>query len=183
MLQAFETFLSSLTEIVGRIISWLLVVMMALTCLVVVMRYLFQSGNIIFLQESVSYLHAATFMLGAGWTLKRGGHVRVDIFYRRFSNKTRAWIDSLGTLIFLLPFCVFLLWTSLEFVGRSWSIREASSDAGGIPLVYILKTFIPAMCFLLVLQGIAELLRNAILICTDDSKALGDAESTTRVAG
>ncbi len=157
--------LDRLTEIIGKAVALLLILMMLVTCALVLMRYLFQSGNIIFMQESVAYMHAAVFMLGAGWTLKQNGHVRVDIFYRRMSPIARAWVDALGILLFLLPFAVFLLVTSLEFVGRSWSIREASGDAGGIPYVYLLKTLIPSMCALLILQGIAELLRNGMLIC------------------
>lgn len=182
-MRAIVVLLDGLTDVVGRIISWLLVLMMLITCLVVVLRYLFHAGNIIFLQESVSYLHAATFLLAAGWTLRRGGHVRVDIFYRRFKPKTRAWIDALGTLLLLLPFSVFLFWTSLEYVGRAWSIQEASSDAGGIPFVYILKTLIPAFCVLLIVQGVAELIRNGLLICTDDTKLIDQPESETRVLG
>lgn len=173
--------LDRFTEIVGRAVAFLLILMMVVTCAVVLMRYLFQSGNIIFLQESVSYMHAATFMLGAAWTLKQNGHVRVDIFYRRMRPVTRAWVDALGILLFLLPFSVFLLFTSFDFVGRSWSIREASGDAGGIPYVYVLKTLIPTMCVLLILQGVAELLRNGLLICTKDSAEKGNAEKDTDI--
>lgn len=165
-MRGFVVFLDSVTEVVGRIVSWLLILMMAVTCAVVAMRYLFQSGNLIFFQESVSYMHAAAFMLGAGWTLKHNGHVRVDIFYRRMGRQAKAWVDALGILLFLLPFAVFLFWASLDFVGRSWSIREASGDAGGIPYVYVLKTMIPAMCSLLIIQGLSELLRCGITICT-----------------
>lgn len=177
-MRSFIALLEGLTEFIGRAISFFLLLMMLITCTVVIMRYLFQSGNIIFVQESISYLHAATFMLGAAWTLKRGGHVRVDIFYRNMSARAKAWVDALGTLIFLIPFCVFLLWVSLDYVGRSWSNREASSDAGGIPLVYALKTLIPAFCVLLILQGVAEFLRNAVLICTepDNQKPAESAE-------
>lgn len=164
-MRTFTKFLNSFTELIGRLVSCLLLFMMFVTCMVVAMRYFFQAGNIVFLQESVSYMHAAAFMLGAAWTLKNNGHVRVDIFYRRMNLVSRAWIDALGALLFLLPFSTFLLFASFEFVGRSWSIREASGDAGGIPYVYVLKTLIPTMCVLLILQGIAELLRNGMLIC------------------
>lgn len=159
------------TEIIGRGISYLLLLMMILTCVVVGMRYVFQSGNIIFTQESVTYLHASVFLLGAGWTLKRKGHVRVDILYRKASIRAKAWIDAICVLIFLLPVSVFMFWISLDYVGRSWSILEVSSDAGGVPLVYLLKSLIPAMCVLLGLQGVAELIRNGIIICTNQSGA------------
>lgn len=160
-------FLDCVTDIIGKAISFLLLFMMLVTCLVVVLRYLFNSGEIIFLQQVVSYLHATTFLLAAGWTLKRNGHVRVDIFYRKMSARRKAWVDSLGILIFLMPFCVFLFMTSMDFVGRSWSIKETSVDAGGIPYVYLLKTLIPGMAVLLFLQGTAELLRNGLFLCVN----------------
>lgn len=139
--------------------------MMLLTCVVVVMRYLFQAGNIIFLQESVVYLHAAIFLLASGWAFKQDGHVRVDVFYRGFDPIAKAWINSLGILIFLLPFCAFLFFASLDFVSLSWQIKETSSEAGGIALVYLLKSLIPAMAVILALQGVAELLRNGLFLC------------------
>ena len=146
---------------VGSAIAWLTLIMMLTTVSIVLLRYVFQAGNLIFLQESVIYMHSACFLLGAGWTLGRGGHVRVDVFYRRWSNRTRAWIDAIGTLVFLFPVAFFILFSSLGFVGQSWSIRETSADPGGIPALYLLKTMIPAMAILLILQGIAELIRNA----------------------
>lgn len=177
-LNALIKALDCLTECVGRFISFGILLMMLVTCLVVILRYVFQSGNIIVFQETTSYLHSVTFLLAAGWTLKRNGHVRVDIFYRRMSPRTQAWVDSLGILIFLLPFATFLMMTSYEFVARSWSIRESSADAGGIPYVYLLKTLIPAMCALLIIQGVAELLRNGLRICTtpDPVNATGEEQ-------
>lgn len=154
-----------LTDWIGTLLSWMCFAMMLMICSVVVMRYLFQSGNIIFLQESVVYLHSTIFLLAAGWALKRNGHVRVDVFYRQFSPVKKAWVDSLGILVFLLPFCGFLFFASLDFVELSWSRNEESGDAGGIPLVYLLKTLIPGMSLLLAIQGIAELIRNGLFLC------------------
>jgi len=149
------------------------------------MRYvfqggLFQDGNLIFLQEAVIYLHATLFMLASGWTLKRNGHVRVDVFYRQFSPRKKAWIDSLGILIFLLPICVLIFCTSLGFVALSWSIFERSADAGGIPLVYLLKTLIPTMAVVFALQAIAELLRNACVLCGISDNRLDSVTETER---
>jgi len=163
------TALDALTELLGRLVSWGLLLMMLTTCLVVVLRYVFNSGNLIFYQEVISYLHATTFLLAMGWALKHEGHVRVDIFYRRMGLRQKAWVNTFGTLFFLLPFTVFLLIISVQFVERAWITREASPDAGGIPYVYLLKTLIPAMCVLLMTQGIAELLRNAVLLCSSSS--------------
>ena len=155
------------TEACGRVLAWFSFAMMLLTCAVVVLRYVLQGGNQVLLQESVIYLHACAFMLGAAWTLKRNGHVRVDIFYRTASVRVRAWIDSLGVLLFLMPMSVFLFWISIDYVGRSWSIHEVSPEPGGIPAVYLLKSLIPAMAALMILQGMAELLRNALTLSRD----------------
>ena len=92
---------------------------------------------------------------------------RSDIFYRRFSPRTRAWINSLGTLVFLLPLAVFIVGVSWEFVANSWAIREVSAEPGGIPAVFLLKTLIPLMALNLLLQGVAELLRNATALVAD----------------
>lgn len=154
-----------LSDWLGIILSWMCFAMMLLTCVVVAMRYIFHFGNIIFLQESVIYLHSTIFLLAAGWTLKRNGHVRVDVFYRQYSPIRKAWVDSLGVLIFLLPICGLMFFASMGFIQLSWSIKETSGDAGGIPLVYILKTLIPAMCIVLALQGVAELVRNTLFLC------------------
>lgn len=156
-----------LTDRIGNAIAWLSFAMMLITCTVVTLRYLVQSGNLILFQETVIYLHATAFMLGAAWTLKRNGHVRVDVIYRKLGPRSRAWIDSLGTLLFLLPIAVFLLLVSLEYVDRSWSIRETSAEPGGIPAVFLLKSLIPLMALLMIVQGIAELLRSTLLLISD----------------
>jgi TRAP-type mannitol/chloroaromatic compound transport system permease small subunit len=152
------------TDFYGRALAWLTMAMMLVTCLVVVMRYVFAAGNIIFFQELVIYLHATVFMLGAAWTLKRQGHVRVDVFYRNYSHARRAWCNSIGTLVFLMPVCFFLLFSAEEFVAQSWRVREVSGEAGGIAAVFLLKTLIPLMAILVLLQGISELLRNAMIL-------------------
>lgn len=161
-------YIDRFTEIVGHIMAWLCLGTMLATVLVVLMRYLFQAGNMIAFQESVTYLHATVFMLALGWTFKRNGHVRVDVFYRNFSPRTKAWINSLGILVFLLPFCVFLFLASMDFVQLSWSIGETSNESGGLPIVYLFKSLIPLMCLLLGLQALAELMRNACFLCSKD---------------
>lgn len=161
-------YIDHFTELVGRILAWLCLATMLTTVLVVLLRYLFQTGNIIAFQETVTYLHATVFMLALGWTFKRNGHVRVDVFYRNFSQRTKAWINSLGILIFLLPFCVFMFFVSLDFVKLSWSISETSNESGGLPIVYLLKSLIPLMSVLLAIQAFAEFLRNACILCGHD---------------
>ena len=144
---------------IGRGAAWLGLGLVLVTFLVVVLRYLFDSGSIA-LQESALYLHASLFMLGAAWTLKIDGHVRVDVLYRHFSARGKALADLFGTLAFLLPTCIFLLWISLDYVDAAWRVREGSPEAGGLPFVYLLKTLIPATALLLILQGASQLLRR-----------------------
>jgi len=107
----------------------------------------------------VTWLHAAVFMLGAGWTLRQDGHVRVDVFYRRMSPRQQALVDLAGTLVFLLPLCGYLLVESLPYVINSWRILERSREAGGLPGLYLVKSLIPLMALLLGLAGVAEALR------------------------
>ncbi|ROR99072.1 TRAP-type mannitol/chloroaromatic compound transport system permease small subunit [Sinobacterium caligoides] len=147
------------TDVTGRWISWLSIVMMIVVSLVVLLRYGLNIGSIA-LQEAANYLHASLFMLGAAYTLKQGQHVRVDIFYRRFSTLTRAWVDSVGAIVLLLPTMLFIAFASCSFVSESWAVREGSSDPGGLPFVYLLKSLIPAMAILLSVQALAEVLRN-----------------------
>ncbi len=147
-----------LAERTGQLIAWLICAMMLVTCLVVLIRYGFNRGSIA-LQESVTYLHGCIFLLGMAYTLKHNGHVRVDIFYRRFSPPAQAWINSLGALLFTLPFSLLILGVSLGFVGSSWAILERSPEAGGIPAIFLLKTLIPLGAGMLALQAMAEVLR------------------------
>jgi len=147
------------TEYSGRAVAWLSLVLALVVCGLVITRYAFRI-SLPALQEAALYLHATLFMVGAAFTLKSDGHVRVDIFYRGWSPRTRAWVDCIGTLVFLLPVCVLLLMTSWDYVAASWSVRETSSDPGGLPWVWLLKTLLLILPVMLILQGVAELLRR-----------------------
>lgn len=155
------------TDWSGRALAWLAAILVIVTCAVVIARYGFQQGSIA-MQESMTYLHATLFLLGAAYALKQSAHVRVDIFYRNFSPRTRAWIDSLGTVVFLLPLCVFIVAISWDFVAAGWAIRERSAEPGGLPFVYLLKTLISLMAVNLAVQGVAELGRNLLLLTAVD---------------
>lgn len=152
-----------INDVIGRSIAWLTLAMVLITFLVVILRYTFSLGWIA-MQESVIYLHATVFMLGAAYTLKQNGHVRVDIFYEKMSSRARAWVDLSGALLLLTPFCLFIIVFSWNYVSLSWSLLEGSKDAGGIPAVFLLKTTIPIMAVLLMLQGIAQALRSVLVI-------------------
>lgn len=137
--------------------------MMLITCLVVVLRYLFNTGSIA-LQESVTYLHGIVFLLGIAYTLKQQGHVRVDILYQKLPARIQASIDIFGTLLFLFPVCIFITLVSIEYVWFSWSLLESSAEPGGLPGVFLLKTLIPLMAVSVLLQGTSELLRNTLIL-------------------
>ena len=152
--------LERINVIVGRTVSWLTIVMVLVTFCIVVLRYLFDTGWI-WLQESVTWMHAAVFMLAAAYTLVREEHVRVDIFYRRFSPRGRAIVDTAGTLFLLIPVALFIIIASWDYVMVSWQIHETSREAGGLiyPFPLLLKSLIPIMSLMLLLQGIVLLAR------------------------
>lgn len=166
ILQAAVRSIDAITDYSGRALAWLSLGMAILTALIVVLRYGFNLGSITS-QEAVIYMHGCLFMLGAAYTLKTDGHVRVDIFYQRFHTRTRAWINSLGGIVFMLPLCVFIFGISWNYVIESWTIREISPEPGGIPAVFLLKSLLPLMAFNLLLQGVAEILRNALILVED----------------
>ena len=151
------------TEWTGRIVAWLTLAMVALTCAIVLMRYFFETGSIA-LQEAVTYLHAAVFLAGAAFTLKRKGHVSVDIFYQNFNPRTQAVIEILGALFFLLPVCLLILIVSWDYVASSWAINEASREAGGLPWLYLLKTLLLLMPVTIMLQGLSEIIKNILFL-------------------
>lgn len=162
-MHSVSTFLDSLSRWIGRIASVGILFMTVVTFVIVVLRYGFGIGSIA-LQESVMYMHAVVFMLGAAYTLREDGHVRVDIFYRQFSPKLKAIVNLLGTLLLLFPVCIFVLVISWDYVASSWQLLESSREAGGLPLVFVLKSLIPAFCILMLLQGLSDCIRYALTI-------------------
>ena len=162
-LQKLSERLDRVSEYTGRTIAWLTIAMVLVTFTIVILRYLFNTGWIA-MQESVTYMHALVFMLGAAYTLKHDGHVRVDIFYQRLGPRGRAFIDLAGTLFLLLPVCSFILWVSWEYVAVAWQLKEGSPEAGGLPGVFLLKSAIPLMAGLMILQGISAALRAWLVI-------------------
>jgi TRAP-type mannitol/chloroaromatic compound transport system permease small subunit len=145
---------------VGRAVAWLALAIVLGQFALVVARYVFGFGSI-WLTEAVIYAHAGLFMLAAAWTLRIGGHVRVDIFYADASPRVKAAVDYLGALLLLLPFTVVVLAFATPYAARSWAILERSQEVGGLPLVFVLKTLIPLFAVLLALQGVAQAIRAA----------------------
>ena len=136
----------------GKIVAWLIIVMALVQFAVVILRYVF-GVNFIFMQESITYMHGAVFLLAGGYALLTDDHVRIDIFYRTASLKRRALVDFLGTYLLLFPVCLLILWTSTEYVGGAWAVREGSTEQSGIQGVFLLKTLIPAFAVLMILAG------------------------------
>ncbi|WP_286265225.1 TRAP transporter small permease subunit [Thalassotalea atypica] len=166
--------IDALTEFLGRIIAWLTLVMVITMFAIVVLRYGFNIGWIA-MQESVLYLHGIIFMLGAAYTLKADGHVRVDIFYHRFSAKQKAIVDLFGTILLLLPVTIFIFMISFDYVANSWHILEKSPEAGGLPFVYLGKSLLLVLAVTLALQGLAELARNMqLLLSSSQSQQKGN---------
>ncbi|MCS6853368.1 MAG: TRAP transporter small permease subunit [Elioraea sp.] len=155
LIAALARGLDRVGDTVGRAVMWLAVLLVLLQLAVVVLRYGF-STSFIQLQESVVYAHATLFMLGIAYTMLHEGHVRVDVLQAGLSAKRRALIDLAGVVLAVVPFALLVLWTSWPFVAASWRIREGAIAYGGLPFQYLLKSLIPAMAGLLLLQAIAH---------------------------
>lgn len=148
--------LRSLIATSGKTVAWLTLVMVLLTFIIVVLRYGFNLGWI-WLQESQTYLHVAVFSIAAAWALQQDSHVRVDIFYAKMTKKNQARVNLLGSLLFLAPFCVFILIIAWPYVASSWKLLESSREAGGLPLVFLLKSLIMVMPALLLCQAVINI--------------------------
>jgi len=157
-LTAIADRIDRLNTAIGRGVAWLALVIVLLQFALVVARYWFGMGSI-WLTESVIYGHATLFLLAAAWTLRTGGHVRVDIFYADAAPRTKAKIDLAGAMLLLLPFALTLVWLSLPYAAWSWDILERSQESSGLPLVFALKTLIPLFAALMALQGAAQAIR------------------------
>ncbi len=172
------------SELCGRAVSWLVLVMTLLIAYDVIMRYFFQSGSVA-LQELEWHLFAVIFLFGSAYTLKHQDHVCVDILAQRrwMTRKVHAWIYLLCTVFFLLPFCLLIIYSSWDYVANSYNILphgERSPDPGGLPYRYLLKAAIPTAFFLLLIQGLSLALRSYAVLSGDES-ALPDPQHSEGV--
>ncbi len=149
--------------IIGRTFAWLSLAIVVVCFTVVVQRYLF-SVSYLWMQDLYIWLNGAMFTAVAGFALLRDDHVRVDIFYRPAKLRTRAVIDLIGSVIFLLPVTWIIYLYSMPFVLRAWSYQEASANVGGMPGLFILKSFIILFAALVALQGIAMIIRSVLVL-------------------
>ena len=168
-LKKISQFIDAVNEKTGLFAAWLSTVMVLTVVYDVVMRYGFKKGNIA-VQEMEWHLFAVVFLIGAAYSLKKDAHVRVDILYSKFSRKKKAWVDLLGTFIFLIPFSIMIIYSCRGFIESSWMVREISPDPGGLPCRYILKAMIPAGFILLILQGISQAIKNLLIIVGRESE-------------
>ena len=155
-MEKFVRFNDKIQEAAGGISAFLSVLLVLLVSIDVIARYLFNSGSVA-AQELEWHIFALIFILAAGYTLKHDEHVKIDVLYSRFSPKKQALVNILGVIFLLIPFCLFVIWFSIDFFLVSFEINEASSDPGGLPARYILKLFIPIGFILLLMQGISFL--------------------------
>ena len=146
-------------DAIGRGVAWLNLGMVAATCVVVALRYAFDTGAI-FLQESVVYLHAAALLFGLSYALRHDAHVRVDVLYARLGKRHKALIDALGHVLFLMPLCLTVAAVGTPYAIRSWTVLEGSAEVGGVPAVFLLKTLIPISAVLLFAQAAALAMRS-----------------------
>ncbi len=138
----------------GKIFSWLLLLMVILTFVIVVLRYLFNIG-FIWMQELVRFFYSAVFLICAAYTLAEDSHVRVDIFYSKLSDKGKSIVNILGSFIFLIPVCIITFYYSFNYVINSWAQLEGSLEERGLHAVFIMKSFIWLFSFMLLGQGVA----------------------------
>lgn len=182
--------LDALTDLAGRLVSWLVLALMLLTLIVAAPRYLlsnesFLGLNLFYLDwgairsiyshyvnalgDAIQYVHAIIFMVGVSYALKQGDHVRIDIIYRQLSNKARARVNIAGYLVLFFPMFIFLLVMSWQYVLNSWGVMETSARPGGLPFLYILKTFLLIMPVMMILQGLAQFLRHLQELSHDEN--------------
>ena len=169
ILSTISAWIDHLNERVGRFIAWAALFMVLMQFIVVILRYVFDWGSIP-MQESIWYSHGILFMVAAGYTLLYDGHVRVDIVYRDARPRIKAWIDLLGTIFFLLPVCVVGWMVSWGYVLNSWKVHEGSTEASGLPTIYLLKTVILIFLLLLGLQGISLAIKSLKVVLGADSQ-------------
>ena len=169
-LKGYVRFADRLSEGVGRGTSWLSTLLVLVVCYDVLTRYLLKSSSVA-VQELEWHLFSLLFLLAAAYTLRHDKHVRVDVLYTRFSPSLQSWVNLLGSLLFLVPFCLLVIWSSRKFVWSSYSIGETSPDPGGLPRRWLLKSAIPLSFSLLLLQGFALACRSWLEIARSKETA------------
>lgn len=162
-IKKYINFINKVNSKIGYLVSWLTLILVLITCYDVFTRYVLSESSAA-LQELEWHLFAVIFLMGSSYTLIIDDHVRVDILYSKFSEKKKAWINFLGAVLFLIPFCFIVIYSSQDFVINSIKFNEVSPDPGGLPARYIIKSFIPISFIFLLLQGISLAFKSFIEI-------------------
>ena len=147
--------LEKINERIGHVISWFMLALAITTFTVVVLRYVFNYGRVD-LQEISTYLHAITLMLCMGYTMRHNEHVRVDIFYQGLNSRQKALVNLIGHWVFLTPVCVTILFVGWDYAYTSWTVLEKSTETGGLPFVFVIKSLPLVMAVLLIFQGVSD---------------------------
>jgi TRAP-type mannitol/chloroaromatic compound transport system permease small subunit len=152
-----------INRVIGETVSWLTLLMVLVTVLVVVLRYGFNIG-FIWMQESVRFMYSAVFLLCAGYTLFKDKHVRVDVLYLSLSERKKAIVDLLGSIFLLLPVCFVIFYYSWSYVLNSWQQLEGSIEERGLHLVFLMKTFIWLFAILVSMQSLATIINSLTIL-------------------
>ena len=177
MLQVFKHYINTIDKIndfIGKIAGWLATLMVLIICFDVSAKFIASKLDLSYSNTAIYelqwHLFAFVFLLGTAYTLRHDRHVRVDLFYSKFSDKTKAWVNILGVVFFLMPFCIIVMKTSLLYVKNSYLMMEKSPDPGGLPYRFILKGTIIFAFGLLSLQGLAMLLRSVVVLLNKEDE-------------
>lgn len=162
-LYRIATTIDALNTRIGNAIAWTAFLMVLIQFGVVILRYVFAFSNTA-LSESIWYLHGLLFMIGAGYTLLYDGHVRVDVFYREARARYKAWVDLLGSVLFVVPLCILTVWLSWGYVINAWISLEGSTELAGLPLIFLYKTVIWVFAALVGLQGLSTAIKAFLFL-------------------
>ena len=149
-------YIDAFNERIGKLASWSSLLLVVLVCLDVILRYFLQWSRV-WMMELELYFFAIIFLLGAAYAFREDQHVRVDVFYSNMSDRSKAFVNLVGGIFFLVPWCLILMYISHRYFMKSWIIGESSSQPGGLPALYIKKGLLVIGFFLLFLQGISSI--------------------------
>jgi len=170
-MEGLQKLFDRFSELTGKISATLMILLLINVFYDVVARYFFKASSI-GLQELEWHLFASMFLLGIAYTLKAEGHVRVDVLYEKFTEKNKAWVNVIGCLLFLLPFCCLVIMYGYDFTLESYSLNETSGDPGGLSHRWLIKSMIPLSALALIFSGLGVLIKN--LRCILASNIKGD---------
>ena len=168
-MEKFSRLIDNVTEISGNIISWATSLLVLIVVVDVTARYLFSESSVA-LQELEWHLFAFIFLGAGAYTLKHDEHVRVDLFYSKWSERKKAILNIAGVMVFLLPFAIIAIISSVDFISASFRFGETSPDPGGLPARYIIKSLLPVSFLLILLQGIVIILKSVKVLTSGDKK-------------